>query len=65
MQFLQPKCYKCRFFKSAPKTIGGKAICTAYPNGIPKKVFFEGGVCSKKPKTSTKKRGVKSGSRKK
>ena len=62
MQYTQPECYKCKFFKSAPKTIGGKAICVAYPNGIPKRIFFEAGKCSKKPK---KKRGVKSGSRKK
>lgn len=65
MQYTQPKCYNCRFFKSAPKTIGGKAVCTAYPNGIPKKIFFESGACSKKPKTTAKRGGSKGGSRKK
>lgn len=64
MQYSQPQCYKCKFFKSPPKTIGGKATCSAYQNGIPKKIFFEGHSCSKKPSTS-KKRGVKSGGRKK
>lgn len=65
MQYTQPECYKCKFFKSAPKTIGGKAICVAYPNGIPKRIFFKAGNCSKKPNPTKKKRGVKSGSRKK
>ena len=65
MQYSQPECYKCKFFKSSPNTIGGKAICSAYPNGIPKKIFFEGSSCSKRPKTTTKKRGTNSGSRKK
>ena len=64
MQYAQPQCYNCKFFKSAPKTIGGKATCIVYPNGIPKKIFFEGASCNKKPTTS-KKRGVKNGGRKK
>ena len=37
----------CKKFKSGPKVIGGKAMCTAYANGIPKKIFFEAGKCSK------------------
>lgn len=48
MQFTQPKCYGCKFFKSAPKKIGGKAVCAVYPNGIPKKIFYEDGKCSKR-----------------
>lgn len=76
MQYKQPKCLNCKLFKSAPKVIGGKATCLAYPNGIPKKIFFEAGNCTKKPKATTKKAttkktkavkkgGAKSGSRKK
>ena len=42
-----PLCLKCKKFKSAPKFIGGKAMCTAYANGIPKKIYFEAGKCGK------------------
>ena len=47
MQYSAPKCYGCKFFKSAPKTIGGSAQCTMYPNGVPHRIFFEGANCKK------------------
>ena len=59
MQYGEPQCYKCKMFKSAPKTIGGKALCSAYPNGIPKKIFFESGKCSKAPTSTPKKTTTK------
>lgn len=45
--YKSPLCLMCKKFKSGPKVIGGKAMCTAYANGIPKKIFFEAGKCSK------------------
>ena len=65
MEYREPDCFRCKFLKSLPKGIGGKATCVVYPNGIPKRIFFEAGNCSKKPNPTKKKRGVKSGSRKK
>ena len=55
MEYNKPLCYKCSLFRSAPKTIGGKATCSAYPNGIPKKIFFEGGNCFRYPSRNPKK----------
>lgn len=54
MQFQEPLCLRCKLFKSAPKSIGGKATCVAYPNGIPKSIYFEGKNCSKKSTTKKK-----------
>lgn len=45
--YKSPLCLMCKKFKSGPKVIGGKAMCTAYANGIPKKIFFEAGKCGK------------------
>jgi len=63
MTYGQPKCNGCKFFVSPPKGIGGRAECTAYKNGCPDRVYFEGGSCSKY--TSGKKPTVKKSSRRK
>lgn len=68
MEVKAPYCLKCPYFISPPKVIGGKATCKAYSNGIPKTIWLEGKNCTKKPKTgelTSKKKGVKSGGRKK
>lgn len=56
MEYRQPDCLNCPLLKSVPKTIGGKAVCTAYPNSIPKSIFFEGKVCTRKPKSTPKRK---------
>ncbi len=42
-----PMCLNCKKFKAPPSVIGGKAKCSAYANGIPKKIFFEAAKCGK------------------
>ena len=44
--YSQPLCLRCQFLKGLPKRIGDKAKCPKYPNGVPKKIFFEAGKCS-------------------
>lgn len=70
MEVKAPYCLKCPYYLSPPKVIGGKAMCKAYSNGIPLSIWVEGKNCTKKPKTTSKgvpvkKKGVKSGGRKK
>jgi len=55
MQTSIPKCYSCPNFQGAPNTIGAKAKCKAYANGVPNSIFFEGKSCSKRPKTQSSK----------
>lgn len=46
-----PDCYKCIYFNNEYKGIlfkGGGYICKAFPDGIPKEIFY-GGVSHKKP----------------
>lgn len=54
--YLAPICYSCSKFK-------GKGVCSAYPNGIPRDIYFKGGKCGKssiqkasKSKSKTKKK---------
>ena len=42
-----PACYKCKYFISNPKCIGGKAQCKSFVRGIPNNIFYEGGKCGK------------------
>ena len=49
MQYLPPYCYKCENYIEGPKYIGDTAKCKAYPDGIPKNIFFEGARCPKIP----------------
>ena len=44
--YLPPLCLRCKFLKALPKAIGSSAKCPKYPNGVPKKIFFESGKCS-------------------
>lgn len=43
----KPQCYRCKFHTNASCTIGKAPACGKYPNGRPKKVFYEAGKCSK------------------
>lgn len=56
MIYESPKCYGCKFFKSPPQSIGGKASCGIYKRGCPDKVFFEGKPCPKFAKKAVRKK---------
>ena len=43
--YASPLCLKCQFLKGVPKKIGDKAKCPKYKNGVPKRIFFEAGMC--------------------
>lgn len=41
-----PMCYRCNNFKTYPERIGDQGTCSVYPNGIPRKIFFQSGDCN-------------------
>lgn len=59
MEYNAPLCLKCPMFVSTPKAIGGKAICKAYPKGIPQRIYFQAANCTKKPSKSRGKNGTR------
>lgn len=41
-----PMCSTCAKLKAVPKFIGDLAKCTAYPKGVPRKIYFQSGDCT-------------------
>ena len=47
--YAAPYCLRCSCFRKSPQFIGDPAACSQYPQGIPKKIFFQAGRCKKTP----------------
>ena len=47
MQYLEPICFNCIFYKSEPRFIGDSGKCSKYPTDIPRKIYYEAHNCEK------------------